>query len=68
MSQQKPYQTEGSGTIYEEEEPRIKNTLPSKALIQILLRDQKLHRQAKAERIQHLQTSSISATEGTSLR
>ena len=50
-----------------EEETRTNNTLPSKALIQIWWREQKLHRQTKAKRIQHLQTSSTSATKGTSL-
>ena len=51
----------------EEAETRTKNTIPSKALIQIRWRDQKLYRQAKAKRIQHLQTSSTSTTKGTSL-
>ena len=51
----------------EEEETKTKNTLPSKALIHIWWRDQKLYRQAKAKRVKHLQTSPISTTKGTSL-
>ena len=37
--------------------PTTKNTLPRKALIQTQQRNQKLHRQTKAKRIQHHQTS-----------
>ena len=50
----------------EEEEPRTRNTLPSKVIIQIWWRDQKLYRHKKL-RIQYLQTSSPSTTKGTSL-
>ena len=44
-------------------QPRI----PSKALIQIWQRNQKLYRQAKAKRIQHHQTSFTTNAKGTSL-
>ena len=40
---------------------------PSKALIQIQQRNQKVYRQAKANRIQHHQTSSATNAKGTSL-
>ena len=51
----------------EEEEARTKHTLQRKALIQLWWRDQKIYRQAKAKRIQHLQTSSASTTKGNTL-
>ena len=51
----------------EKEEPTTKNTLPSKALIQIRQRNQKLYRQAEAKRIQHHQTSCATNAKGTSL-
>ena len=51
----------------EREKPKAKNTLPSKALIQIWRRNQKVYRQAKAKRIQHHQTSSTRNAKGTSL-
>ena len=44
-----------------------KNTLPSKDLIQIQCRNQKLYRKAKAKRIQHCQTSFTTNAKGTSL-
>ena len=43
-------------------EPKTKNTLPSKALNQILWRYQRLFTQEKAERIQHLQTSATATS------
>ena len=46
-------------------QPRL--LVPSKDLIQILRRNQKLYRQAKAERIQHHQTSSPTNAKGYSL-
>ena len=45
----------------------IENTLPSKTLIQIWQRNQKLSRQAKVKRIQHHQTSFTTNAKGTSL-
>ena len=45
----------------------MKNVLPSKAVIQIRRRNQKLYRQAKAKRIQHHQTSFTTNAKGTSL-
>ena len=45
----------------------MKRRNQNKALIQIWWTDQKFHRQAKAKRIQHLQTSSVSTTKETSL-
>ena len=42
-------------------------TLPSKDLIQIRWRNQKLYRQAKVKRIQHHQTSFTTNAQGTSL-
>ena len=51
----------------EREKPTTKNTLPSKALIQIRQRNQKLYRQAKAKKIHHHQTSSTTNTKGNSL-
>ena len=44
-----------------------KITLPSKDLIQFQRRNQKLYRQAKAERIQHHKTSSSTNAKGSSL-
>ena len=44
-----------------------KNTLPSKPLLQIWWRNQKLSRQAKVKRTQHHQTSFITNAKGTSL-
>ena len=49
------------------EKPTSNITIPSKDLIQIWRRNQKLHRQAKAERIQHHQTSSSTNAKGSSL-
>ena len=49
------------------EEPTAKNSLPSKVLIQIQWRNQKLYRGAKAERIQHDKTSFATNTKGTPL-
>ena len=49
------------------EEPTTKNTLPSKTLLQIWWRNQKLSRQAKVKRIQHHQTSFTTNAKGTSL-
>ena len=49
------------------EEPTTKNTLPSKTLLQIWWRNQKLSRQAKIKRIQHHQTSFTTNAKGTSL-
>ena len=49
------------------EEPTTKNTLPSKALIQIKWRNQKVYRQAKSKRIQHNQTSFAQNAKGISL-
>ena len=51
----------------EREKPTTKNTIPSKNLNQIRRRNQKLYRQAKAERIQHHQTSSSTNAKGSSL-
>ena len=47
--------------------PTIKITLPSKNLIQIQRRNQKLYRQAKAKRIQQHQSSSSTNAKGLSL-
>ena len=47
------------------EEPSM-NTLPSKTLIQIRQRNQKLTRQAKPKRIQHWETSCAAKAEGKS--
>ena len=49
------------------EKPTSNITIPSKDLIQIWRRNQKLHRQAKAERIQQHQTSSSTNAKGSSL-
>ena len=49
------------------EKPTTQITVPSKDLIQIWRRNQKLYRQAKAERIQHHQTSSSTNAKGSSL-
>ena len=51
----------------EREDLTAKITLPSKDLIQIWWRNQKLYWQAKAKRIQHHQTSSTTNAKGTSL-
>ena len=51
----------------EREKPTTKITLSSKDLFQIRRRNQKLYRQAKAERIQHHQTSSSTNAKGSSL-
>ena len=51
----------------EKEELIAKNTLPSKTLVQIWWRNQKLSRQAKVKRIQHQQTSFTTNDNGTSL-
>ena len=45
----------------------VQPRLPGKDLIQIRQRNQKLYRQAKAERIQYHQTSSTTNAKGTSL-
>ena len=50
----------------EREKPTTKNTLPSKALIQIWQKNQKLYRQAISKRIQHHQISFIINAKGTS--
>ena len=42
-------------------------TVPNKDIIQIRRRNQKLYRQAKAERIQHHQTNSPTNAKGSSL-
>ena len=51
----------------EREEPTTKITLPSKDLIQIRQRNQKLYRQAKAKRIQQHQSSFTINAKETSL-
>ena len=51
----------------ERKEPTTKNTLPSKTLLQVWWRNQKLSRQAKVKRIQHHKTSFITNAKGTSL-
>ena len=48
----------------EREKPTTQITVPSKDLIQIWRRNQKLYRQAKAEGIQHHQTSSSTNAKG----
>ena len=50
----------------EREEPATKNTLPSKTLLEIWWRKQKLSRQAKVKRIQHRQISLTTNAKGTS--
>ena len=47
--------------------PTTNNTLPSKDLIEIWQRNQKLYRQAKIKWIQHHQTSFTTNAKGTSL-
>ena len=51
----------------ERKEPTAQITVTSKDLIQILRRNQKLYRQAKAERIRHHETSSSTNAKGSSL-
>ena len=51
----------------EREEPTTKDTLPSKTLIQIWWRNQKLYRQAKVNWIQHRKPSFTTNTKRTSL-
>ena len=51
----------------EREKPTTQITVTSKGLIQICRRNQKLYRQAKAERIRHHQTSSPTNVKGSSL-
>ena len=51
----------------EREEQTTKNTLPSKTLLQIWRRNQKLSRQTKVKIIQHHQTNFITNVKGTSL-
>ena len=51
----------------EREKATTQITVPSKDLIQIRRRNQKLYRQAKDERIQHHQTSSPTNSKGYSL-
>ena len=53
--------------VMKEEKLTAQITVPSKDLIQIRRRNQKLYRQAKAERIQHHQTGSSTNTKGSSL-
>ena len=50
-----------------QEEPTAKNTLPSKALIQIWWRNQNLSRQTEVNRIQDHRTSFTTNVKGTSL-
>jgi len=50
-----------------EEKPTTQITVPSKDIIKILRRNQKLYRQAKAERIQHHKSSSPTNAKGSSL-
>ena len=52
---------------YEREEPTTKNTLPSKTLLKIWWRNQKLSRLAKVKRIQHHQITFTTNAKGTSL-
>ena len=52
----------------EKGKPTTKVTLPSKAMIQIEWRNQKLYRQAKAKTIQHHQTGFTTNAKGTFLR
>ena len=59
-----PSTSSGPGT---REKPTTQITIPSKDLIQIWRRNQKLYRQAKAERMQHHQTSSPTNAKGSSL-
>ena len=54
-------------TYSDEREKPTKITLSSKDFIQIQKRNQKLYRQAKAERIQNHQTSSSTNAKGSSL-
>ena len=61
------FSTETLQATMEREEPTTKNTLPSKTLLQIWWRNQKLSRQAKIKRIQHHQTSFTTNAKGTSL-
>ena len=51
----------------ERKKPTTKINLPSKDLIQIPQRNQKLYRQAKAKRVQHHQTSFTTNAKQTSL-
>jgi len=51
----------------EREKSTTQITIPSKDLIQIFRRNQKLYRQAKAQRIQHHQTRSSTNAKGSSL-
>ena len=70
FSQQKVYKPEGNGTIYLKWwKGRTCNQerLPSKTLLQIWWRNQKLSRQAKIKRIQHHQTSFTTNAKGTSV-
>ena len=53
--------------VMKEKKPTAQITVPRKDLIQIRRRNQKLYSQAKAERIQHHQTSSPTNTKGYSL-
>ena len=53
--------------VMKEENITTQITVPSKDLIQIWRRNQKLYRQAKAQRIQHHQTSSSTNAKGSSL-
>ena len=48
----------------EREKPTTQITIASENLMQIRRRNQKLYRQAKAERIQHHQTSSSANVKG----
>ena len=53
--------------VVKEKKPTTQITVPSKDLIQIWRRNQKLYRQAKAERIRYHQTSSSTNAKGSSL-
>ena len=64
------YKPEGNGKIIwsdEREELTTKNTLLSRALVEIWWRNQKLSRQVKVKKIQHHPTSFMTDTKGTSL-
>ena len=53
--------------VMKEKKPTAQITVPRKDLIQIRRRNQKLYSQAKAERIQHHQTSSLKTAKRSSL-
>jgi len=58
---------EWQGILKVMKEKNLQITVPSKDLIQILRRNQKLYRQPKAQRIQHHQTSSSTNAKGSYL-